>query len=294
VRILIADDDRLSRRVLEKALTAGGYKVVCAEDGSEAWEILQSEDPPRLAILDWMMPGVDGVELCRKVRLAGGPYVYILLLTANADTAAVVLGINAGADDYIKKPFNRDELYARLRTGIRILTLEERLRLQATRDPLTGLANRAAIIELLDVQLSRAQRENSKLGVAMVDIDRFKHFNDTYGHTAGDTILSETARKMRAVLRPYDLIGRYGGEEFILLFPHSDSVQAYAIAERLRSFIASEPVDIGSSHVWVTVSAGVVDSSGFDDSDSVIRAADDALYTAKKNGRNRVESAGRA
>jgi diguanylate cyclase (GGDEF)-like protein len=292
MRILIADDDRLSAHILKASLQAGGYEVTVATDGAEAWQILQSDDRPKLAILDWMMPGMDGLEVCRRVRQAGGPYIYILLLTANTGTDEVITGIDSGADDYIKKPFNPDELRARLRTGMRIVDLEEKLRLQATHDPLTGLLNRAAIIERLQVELRRAERENESLSVGMADVDFFKRINDTHGHAAGDTVLRETARKMRAMLRPYDVIGRYGGEEFIIIFPKCGAARAAAIAERVRAFIASEPVDLATHRIHVTTSLGLADTTVQKDISSLIQAADAAMFRAKDAGRNRVECVG--
>jgi diguanylate cyclase (GGDEF)-like protein len=292
MRVLIADDDRVSGLVLQSALETNGYNVAVATDGLEAWKVLQSDDPPRLAILDWMMPGLDGLEICRKVRKAGGPYIYLLLLTANVNPAEVVAGINAGADDYIKKPFNPDELLARLRTGARIVELEEKLRLQATQDPLTGLLNRAAIMERLEVEMRRSIRDAAPLSIAMVDLDHFKTINDTYGHAAGDAVLRETTRKMGALLRPYDSIGRYGGEEFIIVFPNCDVSQANAIAERVCGFISEKPVDIGSREISVTVSIGVAQMSKVSEYDSLVRTADVALFRAKAAGRNQVKAVG--
>ena len=292
MRVLIADDDRVSALVLRSALETSGYDVVLGTDGLQAWQVLQSDDPPRLAILDWMMPGLDGLEICRRVREAGGPYVYLLLLTANINPAEVVTGINAGADDYIKKPFNPDELLARLRTGARIVELEERLRFQAAQDSLTGLLNRAAIMERLETEMRRAFRAAAPLSIAMVDIDHFKNINDTYGHAAGDAVLRETARKMGALLRPYDSIGRYGGEEFIIVFPNCNVSDATAIAERVCRFISQKPADIGSCEISVTVSIGVAEMSKVSEYDSLVRAADIALFRAKADGRNQVHAAG--
>jgi two-component system cell cycle response regulator len=289
MRVLVAEDERLSAHILETTLRAHGYEVVSAADGPGAWEILRSENPPQLAILDWMMPGMDGVEVCRRVRQTAGPYIYILLLTANSDPAEVVVGIDSGADDYIKKPFDPEEFLARLRTGQRIVELEEKLRLQATRDPLTGLLNRAAILERLTLELARSSREETSISVGMADLDHFKRVNDTYGHAAGDAVLRETAARMVAKLRPYDLIGRYGGEEFIFVFPQCDAAKAGAIAERLRVFISDEPVTFGSRGLIVTASIGIASSLGSRNADLLIREADTALFRAKHGGRNRVE-----
>jgi diguanylate cyclase (GGDEF)-like protein len=291
VRILIADDDRLSALVLEATLKASGHEVTTVMDGLKAWEVLEGENPPRLAILDWMMPGMDGLEVCRKVRLAGGPYIYILLLTANTNSEEAVKGFDAGADDYIRKPFNPEELQARLRSGARILEAEHRLRVQAMHDALTGVLNRPAILESLSAELNRANRQNAPLSLAMVDLDHFKLVNDTHGHQAGDVVLREAALRMRQVLRPYDLIGRYGGEEFLIVFPGCELPAAAAVAERVRAMIAHEPVDTGPVQVPVTASLGVADTRIYKESESLIRAADTALYAAKRAGRNQVKMA---
>jgi two-component system cell cycle response regulator len=289
MRVLIADDDRLSARMLEASLKAGGYDVIVAVDGEQAWQVLKGDDRPHIAILDWMMPGMDGLEVCRRVRRAGGRYVYILLLTGNTDSDSVVTGMDAGADDYIRKPFHPAELKARLRSGKRIVELEERLRRQATHDSLTGILNRGAIMERFAIEMDRAHRDNESLCIAMVDLDHFKRVNDTCGHTVGDTVLSETATRMTSVLRPYDCIGRYGGEEFIILFPKCDVTQAFTIAERVRRAISIQPVRTSWDAVTVTASIGIAEARPLMNSDAVIREADDALFRAKQGGRNRVE-----
>jgi len=246
-------------------LTKWGYDAVVARDGLEAWRVLQSEDYPRLAVLDWMMPGMDGVELCRRVRAAGRePYVYILLLTARTESHDLVEGIEAGADDYLTKPFNTHELRARLRAGTRILNLQEELvrarealREQATHDGLTGLLNRVTIMEVLHTELQRAAREKQPVSVLLADIDRFKLINDTHGHLAGDAVLSEISCRMRASLRRYDSIGRYGGEEFLIVLPGCDGAGALRQAERTRSAIGGELFCIGEGHIPVSGSIGI-------------------------------------
>src|SRR5580704_1147440 len=193
-RVLAAEDNPVFQSMLRSMLTKWGYDPVIARDGAEAWRALDAEDAPRLAILDWMMPGMDGVEICRRVRAAGRePYIYILLLTARTESRDLVDGMEAGADDYLTKPFIAHELRVRLRAGQRILDLQselmatrEALRVQATHDSLTGLPNRGAILDILQTELSRASRESRPLAVVMADIDRFKQINDTRGHQAGD------------------------------------------------------------------------------------------------------------
>jgi two-component system, cell cycle response regulator len=289
MRVLIADDDRLSARMLEASLKAAGYDVIVAEDGGQAWQVLKRDDRPQIAILDWMMPVMDGLEVCRKVRRSAGPYVYILLLTGNTDPESVVMGMDAGADDYIRKPFHPAELKARLRTGKRIVELEEKLRRQATHDSLTGIMNRGAIMERIAIEMDRANRDRENLCIAMADLDHFKKVNDTYGHSVGDTVLCETASRMASVLRPYDSIGRYGGEEFIIVFPKCDAANALTIAERVRRSISIEPVRTHWEGIAVTASIGLAEAQSPTDADAVIRQADNALFRAKQGGRNRVE-----
>jgi two-component system, cell cycle response regulator len=300
VRVLAAEDNPLFQSVLRNMLTKWGYDAMVARNGKEAWQVLQSPDAPRLAILDWMMPGMDGVEVCRRVRAEiREPYIYILLLTARTEAQDLVEGMEAGADDYLTKPFNAHELRVRLRAGRRILDLQEQLLLtqaalreQATHDSLTGLRNRPSILETLQNELARGAREAQPIAVLMVDLDRFKDVNDTYGHLAGDSVLRETARRMKAAVRCYDAVGRYGGEEFLVVLPGAEGPAARSQAERIRDAIGSEPFPLlNGSPIPVTCSIGV---SCYRppvplDTDSLIRDADLALYHAKNAGRDRVE-----
>ena len=301
MRILIAEDERVSARQLEAVLTSWDYEVVIAREGLAAWKILQEADSPKLAILDWMMPGKSGVDLCREVRqLRREPYTYILLLTEKSGRQDLIEGMNAGADDYLSKPFDPRELEVRLRAGRRVLNLmdeviasRELLRLQATHDSLTGLLNRSAIRERLTSELARAARENTPVGVIMVDLDHFKQVNDNYGHIAGDTVLSEVARRMKSQMRSYDSCGRYGGEEFLIVLPGCDVQNIRGKAGSLCERIGRSVANTLEGPVTVTASMGAAVYSGVHKlgADELIRAADAALYVAKDSGRNRVELA---
>ena len=300
MKILIAEDDAISRRLLDTILKKWGYEVVIAYNGGQAWAELQKEDAPRLAILDWMMPEMDGVEVCGKVReRTDAPYVYILLLSAKSQREDLVKGMESGADDYITKPFDANELKVRLRAGRRILDLQtqlmsaqEALRDQAARDPLTGIWNRNALFDVFRRELARADREGNQLTIVMLDIDHFKNLNDTHGHMAGDAVLREFTARITASLRPYDAVGRYGGEEFLVVLPGCAVEAGMRHADRLRSLITDLPFDTSEGRHTVTCSLGVASTSSTNpkDPDSLIRAADAALYRAKRNGRNRVES----
>src|SRR5882724_10206858 len=265
MKILIADDDAISRRVLHSFLTKWGYDVVVANDGLEAMKAFSALDAPRLAILDWMMPGLDGLQVCHQVReLSDGQYFYIILLTARDRSEEIVEGLYAGADDYISKPFNAEELKVRLRAGQRIIDLQkelldaqEKLVFQATHDPLTRLWNRGAIFDMLQRETSRAGRMGGHLGIIIADLDHFKNVNDTYGHPAGDFVLAEASRRMAAVVRPYDSVGRYGGEEFLIVVPGCDASETWELAERIRNGVANCSVVAEGSSVNVSLSLGI-------------------------------------
>lgn len=299
MKILIADDSIVSRHVLDVNLRKWGYDVVAASDGTQAWEILQGVDAPRLAILDWMMPGMTGLEVCRLVRqTAREPYTYILLLTSKGLREDLVEGMEAGADDYISKPFDQHELKVRLRAGTRLVELQaelvdtrEALREQATKDWLTQLWNRSAILDILNRELARSTREARTVGVVLLDLDHFKSINDNHGHFAGDAVLQEAAWRLRDSIRTYDSIGRYGGEEFLILLPGCDEESTIVQAERLRSQLCAEIQAAPDLSLRITGSFGCTSALPGSEltPEALIRMADKALYLAKGLGRNRVE-----
>jgi two-component system cell cycle response regulator len=289
LNILIAEDEPISRLRLQSTLQRWGYSVTTAVDGSEALHEMEKPDRPAIAILDRMMPNVDGLEVCRAIRAAlTHGYVYVILLTSLDREEDIIAGFDAGADDYITKPFSLHELQARIRTGVRIVELHQQLTAAAMHDPLTGLLNRRAFFESFEKEVARARRQQLSLGILMVDLDHFKQVNDQFGHLAGDAVLCETARRLRARVRTTDIVGRYGGEEFVVALPGSDLKQAVAIAEEFRNCIASEPFAIPSGRLSMTTSVGVVTTWDMAEADHLLKTADEALYRAKAGGRNRV------
>ena len=293
MKILIAEDDTASRLVLGATLRKLGHETTAVADGRSAWEAWNAGDYPIL-VSDWMMPGIEGLELCRMIRAeARARYTYIVLLTALGGKGRYIDGIEAGADDFITKPFDEDVLAARLHVAERILALHETLRHQAMHDRLTGLWNRGAIIDSLQQELERAARSGGCVGVLLADLDRFKAINDTHGHAAGDEVLQESGLPMRGALRSYDRIGRYGGEEFLIVAPGAMALQCRAVGERVRTSVRERPVETGVGPLGVTVSIGAaISREGVrQEAATLIAEADEALYRAKRNGRNRVEIA---
>lgn len=301
LRILIAEDDAVSRKILEAYLKKWGHDVVATKDGAEAWDQLQRDDAPRLAVLDWMMPEMDGVQVCARVRgRDNAPFTYLLLLTAKGETDDIVTALDSGADDYLTKPYNASELRSRIGAGERIVRLHEELesanaalkRLSQT-DFLTQVSNRSAIVHRLEEELSRSARTNAPLAVFMLDIDHFKKINDTHGHAAGDAVLIEVARRLKEQCRTYDATGRYGGEEFVVVAPgpHRDEIDT--VGERIRDAIAHAPIMAEGVSVPVTASiGGIWIAPGATASvDLVLKRADELLYQAKHAGRNRLISA---
>jgi len=296
-RVLVAEDDSVTREILKQWIARWGYEIVVANNGAEAWEVLQQERPPEVVIMDWIMPGMDGIELCRKLRDKSRDYYhYILMITGKTDETDVVHALESGADDCIGKPFGEPELRARLLVASRILTLQneliqarEELRVQAMRDGLTGLWNRGAFLDLFKRELVRAERTHGRTGLLLLDLDNFKKINDTYGHIAGDLVLREIARLLRQRVRSYDFVGRYGGEEFFIVFPGCDREQLCQRAEAIRRAVCNAPVSIDAGDVPITISIGAVAAEAGECSVwDVLAVADVALYKAKDAGRNLV------
>jgi diguanylate cyclase (GGDEF)-like protein len=300
MKILIADDEPMSRRLLQATLVRLGHTVIAVKDGLEARAALRQSDGPRLAILDWMMPGLDGLAVCRAVRTQADHYVYVILLTARSRREDMMAGLAAEADDFLTKPFDAVELGARIKSGTRVVDLQlslvaaqEALRHEASHDRLTGLSNRGTILDTLARELQRSRPACGRLGVAVVDIDHFKRVNDTHGHTAGDQVLREAAERMTGVLRSVDAIGRYGGEEFLVVLPDCDEQTLQPIGDRIRTAVCGTPMLVGDTAIDVSVSVGMAGrSTTAGDVAALIQAADRALYDAKLAGRNRVRVAG--
>ncbi len=300
MQALVVDDSAVYRKLIGDYLRSWSFGVTLAVNGTEAWRILEQPDSPKLALLDWVLPDLDGIELCKRIRQAdsSSPYVYVILLTSNEGRQNMLEAMQAGADDYLVKPFDELELKARLLVGKRILDLQDELvsaresmRHAATHDSLTGLMNRGEIFSMLERELERARREHTRVGVILCDIDRFKRVNDTLGHLFGDEALREIGRRLREQLRVYDGVGRYGGEEFLMVLPNCDLPNALMRANQLRETVAGTPVVCSGEEKLITMSMGVAvsDGGGKQELEALLNRADAGLYAAKEKGRNRVE-----
>ena len=296
MRVLVAEDDPTSRVLLASMLKKWGHEPVCAADGLEAWNLLCQEDAPRLVLLDWVMPGLDGPEVCRRLRAAEtSDPPFVIMLTGRAEKGDIILGLDAGANDYLSKPYDPDELRARLRVACRMLELQrglvearDTLAHLAAHDSLTGVLNRRAILERLEQEVARVAREGGRLFVGMCDLDHFKRINDTLGHQAGDDVLAVFTRRITTKLRAYDSVGRYGGEEFLVITPAGGQPDPRCLYERLRAEVEGASIPTRAGEVPLTVSIGVASGSGNSRVDALVEAADRALYQAKTQGRNRV------
>jgi len=304
MKVLIAEDDIISSRSLEKTITDWGYKVTAAKDGEEAWKIIEKTWHTRddrqkinMAILDWEMPKMDGVELCRKIRYVSGEknsnYIYIVLLTGKDDKEDIIKGLSAGADEFITKPFNPLELKVRLKNGERIIELQDSRLKEATIDSLTKHWNRRKILDFFKEEIERGSRRKHPTGVILVDIDNFKNINDTYGHLIGDHVLIEVVTRLNKSIRRYDKIGRYGGDEFLAVITHCNNADIAHIAERFRCAVSEKKIETKKGSLEITISIGGISTENFpgESEENLISASDKALYLAKQKGRNRVEIA---
>ena len=295
IKVLIAEDNAVSAKILQKNINDWGYEVVLAKNGKEAWSSLQNEGI-KLAILDWMMPEINGIQLCKKIRQndhlgKDQEYTYIILLTAKDEQKDLIKGFSAGADDYIRKPFNHLELKARLKTGKRIIDLQKQLQEQASRDSLTELWNRKRMFRILDKEINRANRDNLPVAIIMIDIDKFKSINDSHGHQVGDLVLKEVTHVLKKSVRNYDEICRYGGDELLIILPNCNVAKTESIAERLRQNMNKHRIDSDTVSLNVTLSFGGASTESYSSditSEALIMAADKALLEAKNKGRNRV------
>ena len=304
MKALIVEDDLITRLLIKKAAESTGYEVLEAENGIDGWKIFQKEKSNiYIAILDWMMPKMDGIELCRRIRKASVThYIYILFLTSKRTIQDIVEGLETGGDDYMTKPFARKELASRIRVAGRVAVLERKLNetnrklnVLAITDPLTKILNRRELFRRLDGEIYRASREKKPYSLIMIDIDHFKRVNDTLGHTAGDRVLIEITDRISAELRPYDIIGRYGGEEFLIGTPGADTEIGKNIAKRISVSICKKPFHAGNGEIDITASFGLTSAipAGNEKDmihllEAMIERADSALYKAKNAGRNRV------
>jgi len=292
MKILLVEDSRLERLKISRYLAEWQLDYTVAQTGAEAIAALESPEPPNLVLLDWMLPDLDGIDICRRTRANGAraPYIYIVMLTAKGRKQDLLVAMAAGADDYLAKPIDPSELRARIMAGRRILELQESLRFAATHDSLTNLLNRSEILASIDVERSRSGREEKPTSIIMADIDHFKRINDSLGHAAGDEVLKEVGRRLRKDLRPYDVVGRYGGEEFLIVLPCCNLSTGARRADELRNLVAKDPIYTPFGTTTATISLGVTATSNRERPVSdLVHEADLCMYAAKKKGRNRVE-----
>ncbi len=310
MRVLIVDDEAVPRLMLKMAVESFGHDCMVAEDGSEAWDIYQNTGI-QVIISDRMMPGLDGIELCRRVRQRPQDgYTYFVFLTALGEKRELLSGIQAGADDYLTKPLDPDDLHMCLLVAARITALHRELQEQRSelkrlnqqlfeqgrRDPLTQMGNRLRLMEDMHSVIAQAQRYGQHYCVAMCDIDHFKSYNDCYGHLAGDEVLRSVAKVITETCRASDVAYRYGGEEFMLVLPEPSAVQAFAAAERVRKAIEALAIPHAAAPPpgIITVSIGIASLEPADPNAVHLwfKRADEALYRAKQAGRNRVAASG--
>ncbi len=296
MKVLIADDERVPRILLARQISQWGYEVVEADNGAAAWALLIDVEPPRIAVLDWVMPEPDGVVICRKLQEnQERPFIYTLLLTAKTDESDLIHALSQGAHDFLSKPARSGELRARLAVARRLVEANDRLREYASRmeelattDSLTGAANRRSLFTVAERELARSARYQTPCAALLLDVDAFKEINDHHGHAAGDMVLKKVVEICRQALRASDVVARLGGDEFAVLLPQTAQEAAFALAERLRATIETTAYGPPWQDLHATVTIGVSDCNSGHDVDTLLRSADRALYQAKQAGRNRV------
>ncbi len=292
MKILLVEDSYIERRKLGGFLTEWGFEYESVGSGTEAVKLLESANPPDLVLLDWLLPGLDGIDVLRRIRkLTQGTYIYTVMLTAKTHKKDRITAMEAGADDYLAKPIDPTDLRSRIVVGKRILDLQQSLRFAATHDFLTNLLNRSEILVSLQREIARGAREQACMTIILADLDHFKRVNDTLGHAAGDEVLKEVARRLKVALRPYDLVGRYGGEEFLILLPGCTLENGLRRADAIRSLVCKDPIQTPFGTSAVTLSMGLTETSACRDCSvsEFLHEADLSMYEAKKKGRNRVE-----
>ena len=292
MKILLVEDSYIERHKLGCSLTDWGLEYATVGSGTEAIKVIEGPNPPEMVLLDWILPGMDGIDVLRRIRkMAQGSYIYTVMLTAKSQKKDRMMAMDAGADDYLSKPIDPAELRSRILVGKRILELQQSLRFAATHDFLTNLLNRSEILAALEREFARGGREEKPLAIILADIDHFKRVNDTLGHAAGDEVLKEVAQRLKADLRPYDVVGRYGGEEFLLVLPGCTLTNGAKRADDIRKVVAGSAIKTPFGTTSATISMGVTavewnrDRSAAD----LLHEADVSMYMAKRNGRNRVE-----
>ncbi len=293
--ILIIEDDKDSRELLKIYLTKWNYNVFEASKPFAALELIKTHSI-QMALIDWVLDETSGIEICNLIRNKfRDNYVYIIIITGQKTRRDVVEALSQGADDYLMKPFNFEELKVRIKAGERILTYQNNLKdcydklyEASIKDPLTGTFNRQTILERLNSEFERAKRLNDDLSVIMSDIDFFKRVNDSYGHLVGDSVLKHIGKILKKSIRKYDTVGRYGGEEFLIILPHTSIKVAKNIAERVRQSLKNEVFIIKNFSIPITMSFGISHISRASNSSLLLQQADQMLYEAKRRGRNKV------
>jgi two-component system, cell cycle response regulator len=301
MKILLADDEPIARTMLEHWVSGWGYQIVSVKDGQSALEALRADQAIRIAVLDWVMPKLDGVDICRQVReLRQEPYVCFLLLTARDDKNDILRGLDAGADDYLIKPCNPFELRVRLRAAVRLVEVHDglaaarkELATKATTDPLTGALNRGPALEFLKKELARSERSSVATSIVVVHMDQVAQVVDERGGEIGDRMLEEAARRFLSVVRNYDLFSRTGVGEFLFVLPQCDADHAVEVAARLQYALSGTPATIGLQTLRVTASYGVASTSQRPGArlEQLLCSAEHAARRARSEGRNRVRLA---